>query len=103
MPGARCTRGLVCKGVWKRTRAYRAAESIRHSLRNGVTAYTRSPRGAGLIAPVASPFITAKLDTGVGVPGPHDFAVRIGVLRRRTPMRPSLPAPNTRDDPERPS
>ena len=40
MPDARCTRGLVCKIVQrKRTRAYRAAENIRHSLRNGFTAY----------------------------------------------------------------
>jgi hypothetical protein len=40
MPDARCTRGLVCN-VHKevRTRAYRAAEAIRHSLRNGFTAY----------------------------------------------------------------
>ena len=40
MPDARCTRGLVCnKRKRKRTRAYRAAEAIRHSLRNGFTAY----------------------------------------------------------------
>jgi hypothetical protein len=41
MPDARCTRGLVCN-VHKevRTRAYRAAEAIRHSLRNGFTAYS---------------------------------------------------------------
>ena len=40
MPDARCTRDLVCN-VHKEvcTRAYRAAESIRHSLRNGFTAY----------------------------------------------------------------
>ena len=40
MPDARCTRGLVC-GLHKTkcTRAYRAAENIRHSLRNGFTAY----------------------------------------------------------------
>ena len=40
MPDARCTRDLVCevhKG--KYTRAYRSAENIRHSLRNGFTAY----------------------------------------------------------------
>jgi hypothetical protein len=49
MPDARCTRGLVCKIVQRmRTRAYRAAEAIRHSLRNGFTAYTRSPRSIGL-------------------------------------------------------
>ena len=41
MPGARCTRDLV-RNVHKkmRTRAYRAAEAIRHSLRNGFTAYS---------------------------------------------------------------
>src|SRR5258707_8145731 len=41
MPDARCTRGLV-RNVHKkvRTRAYRAAEAIRHSLRNGFTAYS---------------------------------------------------------------
>jgi hypothetical protein len=40
MPGARCTRGLVCQRlrIW-RTRAYRAAETLRHPLRNGFTAY----------------------------------------------------------------
>jgi hypothetical protein len=40
MPDARCTRGLACKRQNEnRTRAYRAAEAIRHSLRNGFTAY----------------------------------------------------------------
>src|SRR5882762_277181 len=40
MPDARCTRGLVCKIARRvRTRAYRAAEAIRHSPRNGSTAY----------------------------------------------------------------
>jgi hypothetical protein len=54
-PGARCTRGLVCKQCTKtRTRAYRSAEAIRHSLRNGFNGLiTRSPRCPGLIATVA--------------------------------------------------
>ena len=66
MPDARCTRGLVCKvaRVKKRTRAYRAAENIRHSLRNGLTAYGAltpenswplsppSPRGNRHVSPV---------------------------------------------------
>src|SRR3979490_2021488 len=39
-PGARCTRGLVCKMHKKmRTRAYRFSGGIRPSLRNGFTAY----------------------------------------------------------------
>ena len=40
MPGARCTRSLVCKMYKeKRTRVYRFSGSIRHSPRNGFTAY----------------------------------------------------------------
>src|SRR6266567_8325222 len=54
MPDARCTRGLVCN-VHKevRTRAYRAAESIRHSLRNGFTAYNALSPVIGSFATVA--------------------------------------------------
>ena len=41
MPGARCTRGLVRKGRDKKahTSIQVQQESIRHSLRNGFTAY----------------------------------------------------------------
>jgi hypothetical protein len=40
MPGARCTRGLVCKAVRKNAHEHTgSAEAIRHSLRNGFTAY----------------------------------------------------------------
>ena len=50
MPDARCTRGLVCEVAQKScTRAYRAAENIRHSLRNGSTAYhALTPENYGL-------------------------------------------------------
>jgi hypothetical protein len=44
-PGARCTRGPVCKnGSKKRTRAYRSAEALRLSLRSGLRLIPRSPR-----------------------------------------------------------
>jgi hypothetical protein len=40
MPGARCTRGLVCKIVQRNAHEHTgSAEAIRHSLRNGFTAY----------------------------------------------------------------
>ena len=41
MPGARCTRGLVCKMCAKRCAHEHtgSAEALRHSLRNGFTAY----------------------------------------------------------------
>jgi hypothetical protein len=40
MPGARCTRGLACKFVQTNAHEHTgSAEAIRHSLRNGSTAY----------------------------------------------------------------
>ena len=54
MPDARCTRNLVCNVHKKvRTRAYRAAENIRHSLRNGFTAYSELSPENGSFASVA--------------------------------------------------
>jgi hypothetical protein len=43
-----------------------------------------------------------RLSTCIGAPGPHDFAVRNNVIRLLTPLRPSHPAPNVRDDREAP-
>ena len=40
MPGARCTRGLVCKYVQRNAHEHTgSAEAVRPSLRNGFTAY----------------------------------------------------------------
>jgi hypothetical protein len=40
MPGARCTRGLVCKIVRRNAHEHTgSAEALRHSLRDGFTAY----------------------------------------------------------------
>ncbi|MGH6753380.1 MAG: hypothetical protein ACREDP_14545, partial [Bradyrhizobium sp.] len=54
MPDARCTRDLA-SNVHKevRPRAYRAAENIRHSLRNGFTAYSVLSPENGSFASVA--------------------------------------------------
>ena len=107
MPGARCTRGLVCQRlrIW-RTRAYRAAETLRHPLRNGFTAYF-------VLSPVERACchrhlqIAPQLSASIAAPGPHDFAVRFDVFVRRkkmrlTPKRPSQPRPTHRDDRETP-
>jgi hypothetical protein len=45
----------------------------------------------------------AKLDTSVGAPGPHAFAVHASVARLAPLPRPPHPAPNVRDDGQRPS
>jgi hypothetical protein len=54
MPDARCTRGLVCKYMRKENAHEHtgSAEAIRHSLRNGFTAYTAlSPENRALLSP----------------------------------------------------
>ena len=131
MPDARCTRGLVCKVVQKvRTRAYRAAEAIRHSLRNGFTAYDAHPGVSGFLAPVASrkpalgpgrAFAPPKdLTPTIEASDPHDFAVRFSTARqhaprpltefippcdpiaRTMPPRPPHPIPTFGDDGQRP-
>jgi hypothetical protein len=102
MPGARCTRGLVCKLHKKmRTRAYRFSGGIRHSLRNGFTAYI-----------VLSPADRAcchrhqrncfhQLDASIGASGPHDFAVRISAVRQGRIHVHRIPS-RVRDDRETP-
>jgi hypothetical protein len=93
MPDARCTRGLVCKWVKKRTRAYRAAEAIRHSLRNGFTAYNAlspenraflppSPHGNWHFGPVGLSAPPQDLTPTSEASGPHDFAVRFSTARQ---------------------
>src|SRR5947208_6214270 len=57
------------------------------------------PGGAGLLSPSLYGKLPAKLSASIAAPGPHDFAVRVGVFVRRdhshlTPKRPSHPAPN---------
>ena len=85
MPGARCTRGLVCQKLrnW-RTRAYRAAETLRHPLRNGFTAYFVLSPVSGLVVTVTPEKLAShELDASIAASGPHDFAVRFGVFVRR--------------------
>jgi hypothetical protein len=55
MPDARCTRGPVCKMGKENAHEHTgSAEAIRHSLRNGFTAYFALPGESGLFASVAS-------------------------------------------------
>jgi hypothetical protein len=70
----------------------------RPSLRNGVTAYTCSPRGPAFLPPSPAGSSHRRLDASNGAPGPHDFAVR-------EPCRSSVGLvasiafrPNVRDD-----
>ena len=84
-PGARCTRGLVCN-VHSKKNAHEhtgSAETLRPSLRNGFTAYIVLSPVTGFFVTVAYGIVFRKLDTSIGVSGPHDFAVRFSFARPR--------------------
>jgi hypothetical protein len=85
-----------------RTRAYRAAEAIRHSLRNGFTAYSAFSPVIGLSCHRRLADTSAKLDASVEASGPHDFAVRIRAVRQRR-IRVHRSLSHVRDDGRRPS
>jgi hypothetical protein len=72
-----------------------------------LTVYVVLSSGTGLSCPRRLVDHPAKLSASVGAPGPHAFTVRLGIVRRRdtraaTPLRPSHPAANVRDDREAP-
>ena len=77
-PGACCTRGLACDlRITKRTRAYRAAGTLRPSLRNGFTAYfVLSPENGSFASVAREKLASPELDASTAASGPHDFAVR---------------------------
>src|ERR1700704_2227810 len=77
----------MCRRV--RARAYRAAEAIRHSLRNGFTAYNVLSPENGSFASVAREKRTPhELDASTATSGPHVFAVRSRAVRYRHYQRP---------------
>jgi len=87
---------------------HRISQIIRHSLRDGLRAYTWSPRGPAFLPPSPASLSRCKLGLSTGRPGPHDFTVRVEIVRRRdqrsrcNPTRPSHPGPTFRDDREAP-
>jgi len=70
----------------------------------GYGLYALSPVRRACWPPSPARSSSRALDTSVGVPGPHDFAVRADDARRASPSRPSHPRLTCRDDrPKRPS
>ena len=78
------------------TRAYRAAENIRHSLRNGLTAYfARSPENRALLSPSSADSWLIRARSGrlvfvdltpiTEASEPHDFTVRFNTARQHVP------------------
>jgi hypothetical protein len=76
---------------------HRFSRIIRPSLRDGFNGVLRAPPGTGLSCPVMSSSFR-PLDTSVGMPGPHDFAVRIGIARLANQHVHRIPRSTFRDD-----
>ena len=103
IPGARCTRGLVCKSAeQKRTRAYRFSGGNPAFPAQWFTAYFALSPAIGLSCHRRWRCLNRQLDAGVEASGPHDFAVRLRAVRQWHYQRPPHPAPNVRDDRETP-
>jgi hypothetical protein len=98
MPDARCTRGLVCKDVRKKTHTSIQVQR-RHSgipCAMALRLTSRSPRRigpcclrhlriAGSSAPGRADLPSADLTPTVEASGPHDFTVRFGTARQHVP------------------
>src|SRR5258705_8955990 len=90
-PGACCTRGLACDLRKQNcTRAYRAAGTLRPSLRNGFTAYfVLFPVNGSFATVIPEKLASRELDASTAASEPHDFAVRFGRARLLRLPRPS--------------
>ena len=95
-PGACCTRGLACDLRKQNcTRAYRAAGTLRPSLRNGFTAYfVLSPVNGSFATVAAQEINPTQLVASTAASGPHDFAVRSS-LRSSVAARASIASHRT--------
>jgi hypothetical protein len=88
MPDARCTRDLM-RNVHKKCAHEHTgeAENIRHSLRNGFTAYNA-------LSPVSHVLLPPSTPTS-GASGPHVFAVRLGRARQSQPQASTATRPSS--------
>src|SRR5215218_8040287 len=88
-PGACCTRGLACDLRKQNcTRAYRAARTLRPSLRNGFTVYfVLFPENGSFASVACASYRT--LNASTAAPEPHDFTVRSSCTRQSQLSRPS--------------
>jgi hypothetical protein len=95
-PGARCTRGLMCKDIQKSAHEHTgSAEAFRPSLRNGFTIYfVLSPARPGLFATVApNTLASQELDTSHWGVRTTRLRVRITRCSSKAHPRPPHPAP----------
>jgi hypothetical protein len=76
MPGAWCARSRACSVESTRVSHHGHTGNTRHSPRNGFNGCFALSPVTGLVCHRRLADTSARLDTSVGVSGPHDFAVR---------------------------
>src|SRR6266516_2641088 len=93
-PGADCTRGLVCQTHSnRRTRAYRFSRNSPAFPAQWPYGLLRAlPGERACLPPSPCEKLPARLSASVAAPGPHDFAVRLGVFVRREKLVPDAKA-----------
>jgi len=105
-PGARCTRGPVCKSSKQKAHTSIQVQRKQSGLPCAMVLQliSCSPRRdlACLSPSFPRKLLLGNLTPAIGASGPHDFAVRFSAVRLAAPSRPSLPAPNVRGDRETP-
>ena len=103
MPGARCTRGLVCKSYQgKRTRAYRSTEITRHPRTQWLYGLWRALPGASArFVTVAGGIASTGLMPARGIRTTRFFRTRRVLNVKKHRPRPPQPAPRC-DDRETP-
>ena len=107
MPGAQCTRSLVCELVVQHAHEY-SQRSHRKSpgipARNGFNGFLRDlPGDRAFLSPSSAKTCFRELDASVEASGPHDFSVRNKALSSEAPLASIASRPNVRDDGQRPS
>ncbi|SHH14962.1 hypothetical protein SAMN05444169_6020 [Bradyrhizobium erythrophlei] len=106
MPGAQCTRSLVCEVVVQDAHEY-SQRSHRKSpgipARNGFNGFLRAlPGDRAFLSPSPAKTCFRELDASVEASGPHDFSVRkLGALVSST-ARVHRIQPRVRDDRDMP-
>src|SRR4029077_18995382 len=102
-PDARCTRGLVCKHAQKSAHEHTgSAEAIRHSLRNGFTAYSALSPVIGFLVTVTSRILPRGL-TPASRRQNHTTSPSASRPFVKGPSASTASRPAFRDDRERPS
>jgi len=104
MPGARCTRSLICKKVKAYERSHRGFTGFtRHSRTQWFTAYSALFPVIGLCCHRHQRSCLRQLDASVEASEPHDFAVRLRAVRPQHIRVHRIPSPTSVTIAKRPS